>query len=287
MKKAGIVGSGTMGTSIAQVFAAAGYETVLADISMELAQNGKEKICGNLKRMLQKNRITEEEAEAVSGRITPVDSLEQCAGCNIVVEAVAERMDIKRGIFSSLEDAVDRETILVTNTSSLSITEIGGALKRKERFMGMHFFNPATAMKLVEVISGENTDPKYTEQTIRIIKEIGKTPVKAMESAGFIVNRILIPMINEGIAVYAEGVASAEDIDTAMKLGANHPMGPLALGDLIGLDIVLDIMEVLQSETGDDKYRPHPLLRKMVRAGKLGKKAGIGFFQYQEGKGKE
>lgn len=274
----GIIGAGTMGSGIAQAFAQCeGFEVRLCDITAELALRGKGRIENQLTKRVQKGKMDAAAAEAILNRIV-TGTKDICSDCDLIVEAAFESMDVKKHIFEELQSIAKPTCIFASNTSSLSITEIGAKLDRP--LVGMHFFNPAPVMKLVEVIAGINTPRELVDRVKAIAVSLGKTPVEVNEAAGFVVNRILIPMINEAVGVYAEGVASAEDIDTAMKLGANHPIGPLALGDMIGLDVVLAIMEVLQSETGDPKYRPHPLLKKMVRGGLLGVKSGQGFFTY-------
>ncbi len=278
--KVGVIGAGTMGSGIAQAFAMTeGYEVYLCDIKQEFADGGKAKILKNLNFLVSKEKKTQEQADKIAAKIT-TGLKDICTDANLIIEVAPENMDIKKTTFKELQQIVPADCIFASNTSSLSITEMGAGLDRP--LVGMHFFNPADRMKLIEVIAGANTPAELVEKIKEISVEIGKTPVEVNEAAGFVVNRILIPMINEAINVYAAGVASVEDIDTAMKLGANHPMGPLALGDYIGLDIVLAIMEVIYNETGDSKYAPSVLLRKMVRAGKLGKKTGIGFYDYSK-----
>ncbi|MCM0650773.1 3-hydroxybutyryl-CoA dehydrogenase [Clostridium swellfunianum] len=282
MKKIFILGAGTMGAGIAQTFAANGFEVVLRDIKDEFVDRGLMGIQKNLSKLVQKGKLTMEASEEMLVRISGTTSLALASDCDLIIEAAIENMEIKKNVFKELDNICKSEAIFATNTSSLSITEIASAILRPDRFIGMHFFNPAPVMKLVEVIRGIAT----SEETVKTIKDIsvliGKDPVEVQEAPGFVVNRILIPMINEAIGVLSEGVAEASDIDKAMMLGANHPMGPLSLSDLIGNDVVLSIMEVLYKETGDSKYRPHTLLRKYVRAGYLGRKSGRGFFTYNK-----
>lgn len=277
--KIAVIGSGTMGAGIAQSMAAY-HQVVVRDINPDALKNAMEKIKKGYEKNVSKERMTKEEMGKAISNITLSPNIEDIKDCDLIIEAATENPKIKKSIFAELDEVCQEKTILASNTSSLSITDIGQATKRPEKVIGMHFFNPVPLMKLVEVISGQKTDAKVKETIINLAKEIGKTPVEVEEAPGFVVNRILIPMINEAIGIYAEGVASKEDIDTAMKLGANHPMGPLELGDLVGLDIVLAIMEVLYSEFADPKYRPHPLLKKMVRAGLLGRKTKEGFYKY-------
>ncbi len=277
MKNVGVIGAGTMGQGIANAFATAGYNVTVCDIKIEWAQNGINKIGAKLDKLVSREKITAEKAEGIKANLT-AGEYKDLADCDLIVEAVLEKMEIKKDLFKTLDEICKEDCIFGTNTSSLSVTEIANGIKHN--VIGMHFFNPADRMKLVEVISGENTPVETKEAIIEYSKSLGKTPVEVAEGPGFVVNRILIPMINDACFIYQEGLASVEDIDTAMKLGANHPMGPLALGDLIGLDIVLDVMEVLYTETGDPKYRPCTLLKKMVRAGKLGQKTKQGFYSY-------
>lgn len=281
VKKICVLGAGTMGAGIAQVAAQSGLKVILRDIKEEFVGNGIKGIDKNLAKMVEKGKMEAADKETVMSRIVGTVNMEDARDCDVVIEAAVEVMEIKKSIFKELDAVCKPECILASNTSALSITEIAAATGRDDRVIGMHFFNPVPAMKLVELIRGAST----SQDTFDVIKELslklGKVPVEVNEAPGFVVNRLLIPMLNEGMYALMEGVASAEDIDTSMRFGAGHPMGPLALADMIGLDICLKIMETLYKEFGDTKYRPCPLLVKMVRANKLGRKTGEGFFVYK------
>lgn len=282
MKKVFVLGAGTMGAGIVQAFAAKGFEVIVRDIKDEFVERGIAGINKSLTKLVAKEKITEADKEAILSRISGTTDMKLAADCDLVVEAAIENMKIKKEIFAELDSICKPETILASNTSSLSITEVASATKRADKVIGMHFFNPAPVMKLVEVIRGAATSQETFDAVKEMSEAIGKTPVEVAEAPGFVVNRILIPMINEATFILQEGVAKVEDIDAAMKLGANHPMGPLALGDLIGLDVCLAIMDVLYNETGDNKYRASSILRKYVRAGWLGRKSGKGFYDYSK-----
>ncbi|HRW23200.1 MAG TPA: 3-hydroxybutyryl-CoA dehydrogenase [Spirochaetia bacterium] len=275
-----VLGAGTMGSGIAQAFALSGYQVIVRDLEQAFVDKGIAGVAKSLDRIVAKGNLSDDDRKAALARLTGTTDLAKAADVDLVVEAAVENMAIKKAVFAELDGVCKPGAILATNTSSLSITEIASATKRPDKVIGMHFFNPVPMMKLVEVIKGLTTSDETKRTVVELCGKLGKTPVEVNEAPGFVVNRILVPMINEAIGILADGVASAADIDAAMKLGANHPIGPLALADLIGNDVNLAIMETLYQEFGDTKYRPHPLLRKMVRAGLLGRKSGKGFFDY-------
>jgi 3-hydroxybutyryl-CoA dehydrogenase len=280
IEQVGVIGAGTMGNGIAQVCAAAGLSVAMLDVSEAAVGRGLKTIAGSLDRLVRKGTLDEAGKQAVLGRIAGTTRYEDLRSADLVIEAATERLDLKLSILKQLESLVAEETVIATNTSSISITELAAALNRPERFIGTHFFNPVPVMGLLELIRGLQTSDQTHQAMLAFATQVGKTAVTARNSPGFVVNRILVPMINEAIFVLQEGLASAEDIDAGMKLGCNHPIGPLALADMIGLDTLLAVMEVFYDGFNESKYRPAPLLKEMVAAGWLGRKSGRGFYHY-------